>query len=143
LACFLLVIFSLLPTLIYYFTIVELGTPQGNIDTAAVIGSYVGLSLLGGVFISIGLFASVITDNQIVAFIVAVFFCFIFYSGISSIANLSIWEGSAYAISQLGIDVRYTAMGKGLIDTRDLLYFLSLLSVFLYLTYLVLKSRKW
>jgi ABC-2 type transport system permease protein len=143
LASWLLVIFALLPTFIYYFSIVELGTPKGNVDTAAVIGSYLGLFLLGGVFTAIGIFASSTTDNQIVAFILAVFFCFILYAGISSLAQLSLWEGSAYIISQLGIDFHYAAMGKGLIDSRNLFYFCSMIFIFLYLTYLNLRSRKW
>ncbi len=143
LASWVLVLFSLLPTLIYYYTIVELGSPQGNIDTAAVIGSYIGLILLGGVFTSIGIFASIITDNQVVAFILAVFFCFILYTGISSLASLSFWGSGAYLISQLGIDYHYVSMSRGLIDSRDLAYFLSLIVVFLYATYLVLRSRKW
>lgn len=143
LASWLLVIFALLPTLIYYFSIVELGTPKGNIDTAAVIGSYIGLFLLGAVFTAIGIFASSITDNQIVAFILSVFFCFILYAGFSSLAQLSLWEGSAYLIAQLGIDFHYAAMSKGLIDSRNLLYFLSIIVIFLYLTYLNLRSRKW
>ncbi len=143
LASWVLVLFSLLPTLIYYYTIVELGSPQGNIDTAAVIGSYIGLILLGGVFTSIGIFASIITDNQVVAFILAVFFCFILYTGISSLASLSFWGNGAYLISQLGIDYHYVSMSRGLIDSRNLAYFLSLIVVFLYATYLVLRSRKW
>lgn len=143
LSSWVLVFFSLLPTLIYYFSIVQLGTPKGNIDTAAVIGSYLGLFLLGGVFTAIGIFASSITDNQIIAFILAVFFCFIFYSGFSSLAQLNIWEGSAYLIGQLGIDFHYNAMSKGMIDSRNLLYFFSVIFLFLYLTYLTLRSRKW
>ncbi len=143
LASWLLVIFALLPTLIYYFSIAALGTPKGNIDTAAVIGSYIGLFLLGAVFTAIGVFASSLTDNQIVAFILAVFFCFILYAGFSSLAQLSLWEGSAYFINQLGIDFHYAAMSKGLIDSRNLLYFFSMIVVFLYLTYLNLRSRKW
>jgi ABC-2 type transport system permease protein len=143
LASWVLVLFSLMPTLIYYYTIVELGSPQGNIDTAAVIGSYIGLILLGGVFTSIGIFASIITDNQVVAFILAVFFCFILYTGISSLASLSFWGSSTYLISQLGIDYHYVSMSRGLIDSRNLAYFLSLIVVFLYATYLVLRSRKW
>jgi len=143
LASWSLVIFALLPTVIYYFSIVALGTPQGNIDTAAVIGSYIGLFLLGAVFTAIGIFASSITDNQIVAFILAVFFCFILYTGFSSLAQLSLWEGSAYIINQLGIDFHYAAMSKGLIDSRNLLYFFSMIAIFLYLTYLNLRSRKW
>jgi ABC-2 type transport system permease protein len=143
LASWVLVLFSLMPTLIYYYTIVELGSPQGNVDTAAVIGSYIGLILLGGVFTSIGIFASIITDNQVVAFILAVFFCFILYTGISSLASLSFWGSSTYLISQLGIDYHYVSMSRGLIDSRNLAYFLSLIVVFLYATYLVLRSRKW
>ncbi|TAH22493.1 MAG: gliding motility-associated ABC transporter permease subunit GldF [Cytophagales bacterium] len=142
-ASWLLVIFALLPTLIYYFSISALGTPQGNIDTAAVIGSYIGLFLLGAVFTSIGIFASSITDNQIVAFILSVFFCFILYTGFSSLAQLDLWEGSAYIVNQLGIDFHYAAMSKGLIDSRNLLYFFSIITIFLYLTYLNLRSRKW
>lgn len=143
LASLVLVLFSLLPTLVYYYTIVELGSPRGNIDTAAVIGSYIGLILLGGVFTSIGIFASIITDNQVVAFILAVFFCFILYAGISSLASLSFWGSGAYLISQLGIDYHYVSLSRGLIDSRDLVYFLSLIVFFLYATYLVLRSRKW
>lgn len=143
LASWLLVIFALLPTLIYYFSISALGTPKGNIDTAAVIGSYVGLCLLGAVFTSIGIFASSLTDNQIVAFILSVFFCFILYTGFSSLAQLDLWEGNAYIINQLGIDFHYAAMSKGLIDSRNLLYFLSIIATFIYLTYLNLRSRKW
>ncbi len=143
LASWLLAIFALLPTLIYYFSIVELGTPKGNIDSAAVIGSYIGLFLLAAVFTAIGIFASSLTDNQIVAFILSVFLCFILYAGFSSLAQLSIWEQSAYIISQLGIDFHYATMSKGLIDSRNLLYFFSIITVFLYLTYLNLRSRKW
>ncbi|GAB4480683.1 MAG: gliding motility-associated ABC transporter permease subunit GldF [Thermoflexibacter sp.] len=143
LASLVLVLFSLLPTLIYYYTIVELGSPQGNIDTAAVIGSYIGLILLGGVFTAIGVFASILTDNQVVAFILAVFFCFILYTGVSSLASLSFWGSGAYFISQLGIDYHYVSVSRGLIDSRDLAYFLSLIVLFLYATYLVLRSRKW
>jgi ABC-2 type transport system permease protein len=143
LASWVLVFFSLLPTLVYYFSMVQLGSPQGNIDSAAVAGSYIGLLLLGGVFTAIGIFASSITDNQIIAFILAVFFCFIFYSGFSSLAQLSLWEGSAYLIGQLGIDFHYNALSKGLVDSRNLLYFLSVIALFLYLTFLVLSSRKW
>jgi ABC-2 type transport system permease protein len=143
LASLVLVLFSLLPTLIYYYTIVELGSPQGNIDTAAVIGSYIGLILLGGVFTSIGIFASIITDNQVVAFILAVFFCFILYTGISSLTSLSFLGSGAYLISQLGIDYHYISVSRGLIDSRNLAYFLSLIVLFLYATYLVLRSRKW
>lgn len=138
-----MVIFSLLPTLFYYFTISSLGNPAGNIDSAGVAGSYVGLVLLGGVFTSIGVFASAITENQIISFIMAVFLCFIIYTGFSSVASLDVWGRFSLYIEQLGIMYHYRAMSKGLLDTRDLIYFFSVIVVMLLSTSLVLGSRKW
>ncbi len=143
LASCLLVLFSLLPTLLYYFTIYELGSPKGNIDSAAVVGSYIGLFLLGAVFCAIGVFASALTDNQIIAFIVAVFFCFILYTGFSQLAVINIWSAYSFTISQLSLDFHYQSISKGLIDTRNLLYFFSIIALFLYATKLLLGSRKW
>lgn len=131
-AGFLLVIIALLPTLVYYFSIVSLGNPIGNIDTPGVIGSYIGLALLGGVFCSIGIFASSITPNQIVAFILAAFFCFMFYSGLDSLSTF--FGSQALFIKQLGILYHYESMSKGLIDSRDLIYFLSVTSLMLLFT---------
>jgi len=132
LAGFLLVIIALLPTWVYYFSIVSLGNPVGNVDTPGVIGSYIGLTLLGGVFCSIGIFASSITPNQIVAFILAAFFCFIFYSGLDSLSGF--FGGQALFIKQLGILFHYESMSKGLIDSRDLIYFLSITFLMLLFT---------
>ena len=143
LASWAVVLLSLLPTLLYYYSIYQLGNPQGNLDTAAVIGSYMGLLLLGGVFTAIGIFASVLTDSQIVAFILSVFLCFVLYTGLSSIAAINVWAEYSYWIGQLGIDYHYNALGKGLIDSRNLVYFCSLIVTFLYLTHLWLGSRKW
>ena len=140
---FLLVIFSLLPTLVYYFSLYRLGNPVGNIDTAGVAGSYVGLVLLGGVFTAIGLFASSISENQIVAFIIAVFLCFILYSGLGSLAAIDVWGRFSLALEQLGILYHYNSLSKGLLDSRNLIYFLSVAIVMLMLTHLILKSRKW
>jgi ABC-2 type transport system permease protein len=142
-ACLVLVLFALFPTLLYYFTVYNLGTPVGNIDTAAVVGSYIGLVFLGAVFTSIGVFASSITDNQIVAFILAVFLCFFLYDGIASLASINVWSSYSYIISQWGIDFHYASVSKGLVDTVNLAYFLSLIVVMIYLTRLVLESRKW
>jgi len=139
----LLVVFALIPTLIYYFSVSELGAPEGNIDSAAVAGSYIGLILLGAVFTAIGILSSSLTDNQIVAFIMSVFLCFIMYEGFTSISSLEISADYAYIISQLGIDYHYSSVSKGLIDSRNLIYFLSLIVVILSLTKLVLGSRKW
>lgn len=87
-ACLLLVFFALVPTLVYYYSVYVLGAPQGNIDTGGVIGSYIGLFLLGGGFCAIGLFASSISKNQIIAFTIAVFLCFFVYSGFDSLSQL-------------------------------------------------------
>lgn len=139
----LLVIFALIPTLIYYYTVYNLGSPVGNIDSAAVAGSYIGLLLLGAVFTAIGIFASSITDNQIVAFILAVFLCFVLYEGFTSLAALDTWGSFAYTISKLGIDYHYTSVSKGLIDSRNLIYFFSIVVIMLNCTKLKLGSRKW
>ena len=142
-ANFTLVVFALAPTLIYYYSVYELGSPQGNIDTAAVIGSYIGLLLLGAVFTSIGIFSSALTDNQIVSFILAVFFCFLFHDGFSSIAAIDAWSDYTFIIGQLGIDYHYNSISKGLIDTRNLVYFFGLVTLMLSATKLILEKRKW
>lgn len=138
-----LVVFSILPTLIYYWSICELGNPEGNIDTAGVIGSYIGLLLLGGVFAAIGIFASAISTNQIVSFIVAVFLCFIIYSGFESIASINNWGVFSAFLEQLGVVYHYNSLSKGLVDSRDVIYFLSVVVLMLLLTKLILSSRKW
>jgi ABC-2 type transport system permease protein len=142
-ASFLLVGFSILPTLIYYFSIRLLGDPVGNIDSSGVVGSYVGLILLGGVFCSVGILASSITRNQIVAFILAAFLCFLLYAGFDSIATINVWSTQALLIKQIGILYHYEAMGKGLIDSRDLIYFFSIAFLFLLITKLIIGSRSW
>lgn len=142
LACLLLALLALLPTLLYYYSVYQLGNPEGNIDSAATVGSYLGLALLAGVFVAMGVFASAITRDQIIAFLVAVVGCFLVYSGFDSLA--SVFEGSpAYYISQLGIAAHYRDISKGLIDSRDLTYFFSLIAGLLLATRLVLQSRNW
>ncbi|MCK5105669.1 MAG: gliding motility-associated ABC transporter permease subunit GldF [Cyclobacteriaceae bacterium] len=138
-----LVAFSILPTLLYYFTIWYLGNPVGNIDTAGVIGSYFGLFLLGAVFTSIGIFSSSFTENQVTAFIIAVFLCFFLYFGFNAISSVGIFRGVADFIDQIGVLYHYNSMSKGLIDSRDLIYFISVISIMLLLTNLILRSRKW
>jgi ABC-2 type transport system permease protein len=142
LACLLLTLLALLPTLLYYYSVYQLGNPVGNIDSAATVGSYLGLALLAGVFVAMGVFASAITRDQIIAFLVAVVGCFLVYSGFDSLA--SVFEGApAYYISQLGIAAHYRDISKGLIDSRDLTYFFSLMAGLLLATRLVLQSRNW
>jgi ABC-2 type transport system permease protein len=143
LANFLLVLFALAPTLLYYYTIYVLGNPRGNIDTAGVMGSYIGIAFLAAVFCAIGIFASSITRNQIVAFILAAFLCFLTFLGFESISGLELWSGNALFIKQLGILYHYDTMRKGLLDTRDVVYFLSMVFLMLSLTKVILGSRQW
>ncbi len=138
-----LAVFALLPTGLYYFTVYELGMPKGNLDAAAVVGSYIGLCFLAAVFTAIGVFCSSLSDNQIVSFLLAVFLCFTLFDGFTSLASVNAWSAYAYAISQWGIDYHYAAVSKGLIDSRNLLYFLSLIVGMGALTQLKLATRKW
>ncbi len=142
-AALLLALFALLPTLIYYYTVYELGNPRGNVDSAAVVGSYLGLAFLAGVFAAIGIFASSVSSNQIISFVIAIFLCFIFYTGFDSIASIPAWGSYSYYISQFGIAYHYTAISKGLIDSRNVIYFISVIALMVLATKLVLRSRKW
>src|ERR1700754_1470293 len=141
LACLLIVLFALLPTLTYYYSVYTLGTPQGNIDTGAVIGSYIGLFLLGGVFTAIGLFASSVTKNQIIAFTIAVFLCFFFYSGFDSLSQLLSLQD--LGLQNLGITEHYQSVSRGVLDTRDLAYFIVVAGIFIWLTlFVIIRQRK-
>lgn len=136
-----LVLFSLLPTLIYYLSVYTLGMPKGNIDSAGFVGSFIGLILLSGGFCAIGVFASVLTDNQIVAFVLATFLCFMLYMGFGALASIDVWQDWSGIINQLGMSYHYNAMSKGLIDTRNVVYFVSLVVLCLQGTLYVLRSR--
>ncbi len=138
-----LVIFALIPTLIYYITIYQIGNPVGNIDTGGVMGSYFGLLFLSSAFISIGIFSSSITDNQIVSFIISVFLSFFFFTGIEAISSIPFLESVESFLLGLSINSHYQSMSRGVLDTRDIIYFLSFTGLFVILTRLVLESRKW
>jgi ABC-2 type transport system permease protein len=140
-AAFALVVVALLPTLIYYFSIVKLGNPVGNIDTAAVVGSYVGLLFLAAIFCAVGIFTSTLSNNQIVAFLLAAFFCFLMYTGFDSLSSFA--GSQALLVKQFGILYHYESLGKGLIDTRDIIYSLSTAGLLLLFTKVVLGSRLW
>ncbi len=142
-ASFMLVLFALLPTGIYYGSVYLLGNPVGNLDTSAVAGSYIGLALLGSVFCSVGILASSLSANQIVAFITAAFFCFLLFSGFDSLASLNLWAGNVLFIKQLGILYHYESLGRGLIDSRDVIYFVSLTGLFLLTTKTIIAARTW
>ena len=138
-----LVLFSLLPTLIYFFSVYQLGLPPGNIDTGGMWGSYIGLLFLGASFVAIGLFSSSITDNQIVSFIIAIFLCGFLYIGFEFIYSLDMFGHIDLFIKSLGINAHYTSMSRGVIDTRDIIYFLSVIALFIIFTKFSLASRKW
>ncbi|MGY3087556.1 ABC-2 type transport system permease protein [Hymenobacter sp. UYAg731] len=142
LACLLLALLALVPTLLYYYSVYKLGSPEGNIDSAATVGSYLGLALLAAVFAAIGVLASALTRDQIIAFLVAVVGCFLVYSGFDSLASV-LQGSSAYYVSQLGIAAHYRDLSKGLVDSRDLVYFFSVVAVALQATRLALRSRNW
>lgn len=138
-----LLLVSLLPTLVYYYTVYQLGNPAGNIDSGGAFGSYIGLLFLGAAFLSIGLFASSLTDNQIVAFLLAMFLCFFIFYGFDQIAGLAFFGGLDLFILKLGINEHYNSLSRGVIDSRDVLYFVSLIALFIGATRLVIQSRKW
>lgn len=142
-ANWILVLITILPTLIYYFSIYQLGNPKGNIDSAAVFGSYIGLLLFCGVLVSIGIWCSALNDNQIIAFILAVFLAFILYDGFGAVSLLLESGFFAQLFSWIALDAQYNALGKGLIDSRNVIYLISLIIFFLFLTYWqVEKLRK-
>ena len=137
-----LVLLSLLPTLIFYYSINQLGDPVGNIDHASTWGAYIGLFLLGAVFVAIGIFASSITNNQVIAFMIALLFCFTVYIGFQFMAaNFS--APFDLIFMNLGIHEHYTSVQRGVIDSRDIVYYISIISLFLVLTKLALQTRKW
>ena len=136
----LLIVMAIIPTFIYVEVISSLGIPEGNLDMGSTIGSYVGLLFLISAYSSIGVFTSTLSDNQIVAFIVAVFLCFFFYFGFEGLASLT--PSFSTFISAFGMQDHFKSMGRGVIDTRDVLYFVSVTVLFLSFTVYKLKSFK-
>ncbi len=137
-----LVLLSLLPTLVYFLTVYLLGKPIGNIDTGGTWGAYIGLFFLAAIYTSIGIFASSITENQIIAFLLAMLFSFMFYLGFDSIASIIPGNLAAW-ITSFGIDIHYKSLSRGVIDLRDVVYYISVVAIFILLTKTVLESRKW
>ncbi len=138
-----LVVLSILPTIIFYFSVFYLGNPVGNIDSGGTLGSYLGLFFLASIYAAIGLFASSLTDNQVVAFIMAVILSLIMFIGFDILSQLSVFAGAEHIISLIGINEHYKSISRGIIDTRDVVYFISVAVLFLYFTRTVLQSRKW
>ncbi len=136
---FILIVIALLPTLLYVFTISKLGTIEGNLDVGSILGSYVGLLFLASSYTAIGVFASTLSDNQIVAFIIAVFICFFFYFGFEGLSNYKILGNSLY-LEKLGMESHFSSMSRGVLDTRDLLYFISITIFFIVLSKLNIQK---
>jgi ABC-2 type transport system permease protein len=143
LAALTLVVFSIIPTFVYYFSISKIAAPIGNVDTGGIIGSYFGLILLGASFVAIGSFGSAISNNQIIAFLLSVLLCFLFYMGFDFISKLPVFAGKFdYFVEHLGIQAHYLSLSRGVIDTRDVIYFLSIILIFLLLSNMILSKRK-
>ena len=131
-ASLLLVVIALIPTLTYVYTVYQLGNPVGNLDFGSTIGSYIGLLFLASTYTAIGLFTSTLSKNQIVAFILGVFITFILFYGFDAISNS--FGNNSLTIKKIGINEHFKSISRGVIDTRDLIYFLSVTFFFLFIT---------
>jgi ABC-2 type transport system permease protein len=137
-----LILLSLLPTFLYYYSVYQLGNPQGNIDSAAVFSSYLGLFLLGCVFAAIGVLMSSCTDNQVTAFVLSFVICLILFYGIGQLSQLSFMGDFGYIFNQLALDYQYNALGKGLLDSRNIIYFLTVIFISLWATKLKVSTLR-
>ena len=139
-----LVAFAILPTLVYVYTIDNLSVVQNNLDTGGIIGSYIGLFLSACAFVAIGVFCSSLTNNQIVGFLLALFANGWLYWGFDALSLIPQFTGSIdYYLSMIGMSFHYESISRGVIDTRDVIYFLSLIILFIALTRLSLNRRTW
>jgi len=143
LASWALVLLSLIPTLVYFWSVSRLGSTPGNLDVGGTWGSYIGLLFLGGIYAAIGIFSSSLSGNQIVAFIIAVFLSFIMYLGFEFLSGLAGSGRITFQVARLGISHHYNSISRGVIDSRDLLYFISVMALFIMGTRTVLQSSKW
>ncbi|SEM26580.1 ABC-2 type transport system permease protein [Aquimarina amphilecti] len=135
-----LIIIALIPSLLYVITVHQLGNPVGNLDVGSTIGSYIALLLLCASYTAIGTFSSSVTNNQIVAFLIGVFLCFLFYFGLNGLADYQLLGATDYTIEQIGIQLHYERISQGIIDTRDIVYFISIISLFVFLTTIILRQ---
>lgn len=143
-ASFVLVLFSVLPTLLYMFTISHLSIIPGNLDAGAIAGSYIGLLFLSAAFTAVGIFCSSMTANQVIAFLIAIFANFILYAGFEMLSSMPFMNnGLDYMVSQIGMEFHYNSISRGLLDSRDIVYFLSVVAIFIMATKLSLQKRKW
>jgi ABC-2 type transport system permease protein len=137
-----LILLALLPTLVYYYSVVALGNPIGNIDKGGTWGSYIGLIMLAGAYAAMGIFCSSLTDNLVVSFLLAVFLCLFMCYGFEQLGNLFAMGKTGRVLLSLGIIEHYQSMSRGVIDTRDVVYFIALDTIFLLFTRTRLESHK-
>ncbi len=140
LGTFVLALIALIPTLLYVYSVSQLGTTVGNLDLGLVVGSYFGTLFLIGCYTAIGLFASTLSENQIVAFIIAILICFALFYGFEGAAALLEAGTVSVFVQQLGMKSHFESIARGVLDTRDLVYFISLTAFFLFLTVVQLKN---
>jgi len=144
LAALSLVVFALLPTLVYVVTIASLSAVPDNLDTGGIAGSYIGLIFLAAAFTAIGVFCSSLTSNQVVSFLVSLFACYLLYSGFEALSRIPSFTGGIdYYLSMVGLSFHYNSISRGVIDTRDVIYFISVIVLFVALTRLSLNRRTW
>lgn len=137
-----LVLFSLIPTFIYFASVYVLGDPIGVMDVGGTLGSYIGLFFLAAIYVAIGLFASSLTDNQIISFIISAVACFFFYYGFDLLSAMAYTGSNSTLISLLGINSHYESLSRGVIDSRDVMYYLVVISLFLYATKVIIERKK-
>lgn len=139
-----LVLFALLPTLVYVITINSLSVVENNIDTGAIAGSYIGLMFLAASFTAVGIFCSSLTGNQIVGFLIGLFASYLLYSGFEALSKLPAFTaGIDYYLSMVGMSFHYNSISRGIVDSRDVIYFISVVILFIALTRLSLNRRTW
>lgn len=140
LASLVIVVVALLPTLMYVFTIASLA--EGGIDSGSIAGSYVGLFFLAAAFTAVGTCCSSFTSNAVVSFLISAFICFILYSGFAAVSKIgSLQGGLDYIVEMIGMDFHYRSLSRGALDSRDIVYFLSLVAFFLFITHKKLLNR--
>ena len=137
-----LVVLALIPTLLYVLTLIYLQKPESELETGVIIGSYFGLLFLGGCYAAVGIFASILSPNQIVSFILAIFLCFISFFAFDALGQLNFITFNGFGLEDLGISSHYRSISRGVIDTRDLIYFFSFIIFFLALTKFSLTNKK-
>jgi ABC-2 type transport system permease protein len=140
LALITLVFLAVLPTLLYAYSIIQLGEPVGNLDLAGFFGSWIGLLMIGAAFAAVGLFASALTSQQVVAFVLGVFLCFVLYFGFTALAEMLTGE-VAYLVEELSLSYHYISLSRGVVDSRDVFFLLGMIWLFLGASVWVLRNK--